>query len=104
MGKLQRHVRKKYGSVIFLKIKDCYVMRSVAGSNVVLPTGNAAVDFNGMMTLNEVGALLWEKLAVGAEEDELVAAILESYNVSEEIARKDTAAFIAQMREADILE
>ncbi len=87
-----------------MKIKDCYVMRSVAGNNVVLPTGSAAVDFNGMMTLNEVGAMLWEKLSSGAEEDELVAAILESYDVSEEIARKDTAAFIAQMREADILE
>ena len=87
-----------------MKIKDCYVMRTVAGSNVIVPTGSAAVDFNGMMTLNEVGAFLWEKLVHGAQEDELVSAILAEYDVSDEIARADVVAFINRMREADLLE
>ncbi len=87
-----------------MKIKDCYVLRSVAGNNVVVPTGDASVDFGGMMTLNEVGALLWEKLSHGAEEDELVAAVLAEYNVSEETACADISAFIARLREADVLE
>ncbi len=87
-----------------MKIKNCYVMREVAGSNVVVPTGDAAVDFNGMMTLNEVGAILWEKLSHGAEEEDLVSAILSEYNVSEETVRADVSAFIDQLREADILE
>ena len=51
-------------------------MREVAQSHVVVPTGKAALDFSGMMTLNETGAFLWRQLEAGTTEPELVAALL----------------------------
>jgi hypothetical protein len=39
-----------------MKIKSGYIMREVADNYVVVPTGQATVDFNGMITLNETGA------------------------------------------------
>ena len=35
-----------------MKIKEGYIVRFVAGSYVVVSTGEKTVDFNGIMTLN----------------------------------------------------
>ena len=44
-----------------MKIKEGFILRNVAGSFVVVPVGDATIDFNGMMNLNETGAFLFEK-------------------------------------------
>ena len=44
-----------------MKIRDTYILRSVAGENLVVAVG-ANVNFNSVMTLNETGKFLWEKL------------------------------------------
>ena len=48
-----------------MKIKEGFILRNVAGSNVVVPVGQATVDFNGMMSLNDTGAFLFDKLTKG---------------------------------------
>ncbi len=87
-----------------MKIKDGYMLRSVAGQNVVVPIGAAAVDFNGMISLNDSGALLWKILAQGATEAELKAALLETYDVDEARAEADVKAFVCRMKEANFLD
>ena len=44
-----------------MKIKDGFLLRQVAGQNVVMPMGSD-LDLNMMITLNETGAFLWMKL------------------------------------------
>ena len=44
-----------------MKIKEGFVLRQVAGQNIVLSTGNE-LDMNMMITLNDTGAFLWEHL------------------------------------------
>ena len=44
-----------------LKLKEGFVLRNVAGENVVLPTGDE-MDLTMMITLNDTGVFLWEKL------------------------------------------
>ena len=48
-----------------MKLKENFVLRQVAGSYAVLAVGAASVDFNGMLTLNKSGALLWRALEQG---------------------------------------
>ena len=38
-----------------MKIKDGFILRSVSDAYVVVPLGEAAKTFNGMITLNETG-------------------------------------------------
>ena len=66
-----------------MKIKDNFVLRQVAGSYVVVAVGAASVDFNGMLMLNESGALLWHTLERGADRAALVAALTSEYEVDE---------------------
>lgn len=85
-----------------MKLKDGFILRTVAGETVVLPTGGVT-DFDMMITLNDTGKFLWERLAVGAEEAELVSALLAEYDVTEELAAQSVDAFVAQLKELDFL-
>ena len=85
-----------------MKLKDGFILRSVAGETVVLPTGNTT-DFDVMITLNETGRFLWERLASGAEKEELVKALLGEYDVTEERAAKSVGEFVARLKELDFL-
>ena len=45
-----------------------FVLRKVAGENILVPVGNTALTFNGLVTLNESGAFLWKHM--GKKQDE----------------------------------
>lgn len=85
-----------------MKLKDGFILRTVAGETVVLPTGGVT-NFDMMITLNDTGKFLWERLAIGAEKEELVKALLAEYDVSEEKAAESVDAFIARLKELDFL-
>lgn len=84
-----------------MKLKENFVLRQVADTWVVLPLGAATVNFNGMLTLNESGALLWQALEQGKDP---VEALLAEYAVSREQAAADVEEFIASLRKAGCLE
>lgn len=79
-----------------MKLKDGFILRTVAGETIVVPTGSA-LDLNMMITLNETGKFLWEKLEKGAQTEELVAALLEEYDVDETTAKAHVAAFVEKL-------
>lgn len=85
-----------------MKIKDGYILRTIAGDNVVLPSGDE-LDLSIMITLNDTGRFLWERLEKGAEVDELVAALLEEYDVDEATARAGVDAFVTKLEENALL-
>ena len=87
-----------------MKIREGFVMRKIAGSNIVIPVGAVCVDFNGMITMNDSATFLWEKLAGGADEEGLVAALLAEYEVDEETARRCVKEYIEKLEEAGCLE
>ena len=85
-----------------MKLKDGFLMRQVAGQTVVLPSG-VELDLNMMITLNETGKFLWQRLEVGAEVDELVADLLKEYDVDEATARAGVERFVAKLNENGFL-
>lgn len=87
-----------------MKLKKDYVLRQVANTWVVLPLGQEAVSFNGMLTLNESGALLWKALENGADADALVRVLTGEYVVSETQARADVEEFLQKLNQAGCLE
>lgn len=79
-----------------MKLKDGFVLRQVAGQAVVLPSGDA-LDLNMMITLNDTGAFLWERLQQETSEDALVDALLSEYDVDAGTARKAVLAFVEKL-------
>lgn len=83
-----------------MKIKENFLLRQVADTWIVMPIGEEMLDFNGMLSLNETGALLWQKLKEGGNVDALVNALMAEYNVSEAEAREDAEAFCKKLIDA----
>ncbi len=86
-----------------MKIKDGYIIKEVAGTNVVISVADN-VSFDGILTLNETGSFLWNELSAEKTEEELVSALLKEYNVSSEQAKTDVSAFIKKLKDLSVIE
>ncbi len=86
-----------------MKVKDSFVLRKIAGSNVVVPIGSETADFNGMMTLNETGAMLFGMLNKDRSIEDLTNAMLSEYDVSAAEAEEDVKAFVETLEKAGML-
>ena len=86
-----------------MKIKEGYILREVAGNYLVVAVGEASLDFNGVITLNETGVFLWNKLSQGATEEELVCAMTEEYEIDDAVAKSDVLAFLGKLKEAELI-
>lgn len=86
-----------------MRIKEGFMLREVAGSYAVIPVGKASADFNGMITLNGVGAFLWEQFSRETTEEQVLQAVLDAYEVEREQAIKNIRIFVKNLREAELL-
>lgn len=87
-----------------MKINDGFVLRKIAGNNVVIPVGKRAADLNGMITLNDTGAFIWRQLTEETTVDKIVGAITEAYEVEPERARDCVCSFLAKLKEVGCLD
>lgn len=85
-------------------LKKEFTLRQVVDTWIVLPVGGANADFNGMLTLNSSGALLWKALEQGCDRDALALALTSEYIVSLEQAQKDVDDFLKKLQAAGCLE
>lgn len=86
-----------------MKIKKDFIMREIDGEYLLIPANATALEFNGIITVNEVGAFIWSQLPVCETEDQLVEALLQEYEVDEQTARTDLTEFLAVFRQANLL-
>lgn len=87
-----------------MKIDKEFILRKIAGDHVLIPTGKTALSFNGMITVNEQGAFLWQKLRDEISEEQLVDAMLEEYEVDRQTAQADVKEFLEVLRNCKILD
>ncbi len=87
-----------------MKLKSGFILHAVGGEHVVVPVGSRTKDFKGMIRLNGSGAFLWELMQKDFTKESVVAALLESYDVTEELASETVDKFIATLRDAKLLE
>ena len=86
-----------------MKINPNYILRNIAGEHVVVPTGEEGVNFNGIITLNESGKLLFETLKTGVQSKDLVDVLINKYDVNLSQAQEDVEAFLETLRSKNVL-
>lgn len=86
-----------------MKLEKEFVLREIAGDYVIIPTGKTVLDFNGMITVNEVGVEIWKMLQEEVTFDEIVQRILNEYDVEEETVRSDVREFLDKLIAGGIL-
>lgn len=87
-----------------MKIDKEFILREIAGDYVIIPTGRTAQSFNGLITVNEVGAFIWKQLQEETSVERIVEAVREEYEVDIETAKADTQEFTDLLAEQGILD
>lgn len=87
-----------------MKLKHTFTVRQIAGEYVLIPMGKSALAFSGMVTTNEVGALICQRLATPATREELLEAVCQEFDVSAQTAQGDLDEFLNVLRRVDLLE
>ena len=87
-----------------MKIKDGFILKDVAGSKIVIATGEARLSLNGVITFNSVGAEIFNLLDGTNSSEEIVAKIASDYNVNAEIVKRDFEALVEKLRKHNLLD
>lgn len=78
------------------KIKS-FISRTIAGETVLVPSEETAHDFNGMISLTDTAAFIWEHIEEATDFNQLVDMILNEYEIDRETATADASNFIMQL-------
>ncbi len=88
-----------------MKIKNNFVLQRIADEYLVVPIIEEADRLQGVIKLNETGALLWKTLEKGVNsKEELEVVILGDYNVNPEKLRNDIDLFLNKLEAIDCIE
>lgn len=87
-----------------MKIKEGFILRKIAGEDIVVPIGNNIADFNGVIRLNESAAFLWREVQQESSKSDLVAKLKKEYEIDEELASNDVQKFINVLVEHNVIE
>lgn len=86
-----------------MKFLHEFVTRDIAGEKILVPVGNTALDMNGLITVNEVGARILELMPEAETEEDIVKSILDEYEAPEELVRRDVTAFLGELRKIGLI-
>ncbi len=86
----------------FAKENDL-VTRDVAGERIIVPIKGHVGDLEGVYTLNELGAMIWQLINGQTTARELVEAVRNEYNIGAAEAEKDVVDFLSSLEEAGLI-
>lgn len=88
-----------------MKKSDGFIIKEVAGNTVLVPFGDKAVSFNGIITLNDTAKFVWENIQDDFDKESITELILKSYeDVDKETAEKSADKFITALKEVGAIE
>lgn len=87
-----------------MKIKEGFILKDVAGSKIVIATGQARLSFNGVITFNSVGAEIFDLLDGTNSPEAIVAKIAEEYGVESQRVKQDFDALVDKLRKHNLLD
>ncbi len=86
-----------------MKLKYDFAVREIVGEYVMVPLGQGALEFSGMISTSETGALLVEALNRNVTREFLLERILSEFEVDEQTASSDLDEFLDHLRKLNLL-
>lgn len=87
-----------------MRIVSGFNIREVLDEIIAVPSGEAAKELSGIISLNEVGKFLFQQLNQDQTEQSLVAALMEAYEVDLATARTDVKEFLDHLRKFNLIQ
>ena len=86
-----------------MKLKYDFAVREIVGDYVMIPLGEGALKFSGMISTSETGATLVGALNNHVSRQELLQLLLEQFEIDEATASAGLDEFLMQLRKLDLL-
>ncbi len=86
----------------FAKEKEL-VTREVAGERIIVPIKGHVGDLEGVYTLNELGATIWQLINGQTTAREFAEAVRNEYDVGDAEAEKDVVDFLSSLEDAGLI-
>lgn len=86
-----------------MKLKKEFILREIVGETVLVPINQSTTDFNGLITVNQLGRFIWENLESSDDEEMLLQRILDEYEVDRDVAKKDLDDFLQVLKNIGII-
>lgn len=87
-----------------MKLNENYILKTIAGSPVVVPVGDAVDNIKGMITLNGPAEAIWKCLEDGMGFEEILNTLKTKYDAPEELLKNDLTAFVEKLKSLGIVE
>ena len=81
----------------------CYLHRKIAGEDILISVGGNIANFNGYVRLNATSSFLWDRMTDAKTVEQLIAALVSEFEVSEDLARKDVTELIQTLLEKEMI-
>lgn len=86
-----------------MTVNKDFVVRTVAGDTMLIPIGKNVLKYNGIFTLSESGAVIYQLLCEGKNEEEIIDALVKNFGEDEATIKSDYNEFIQQLKDAEII-
>ena len=87
-----------------MKLNKNYVVKHLADEIILVHQDEFNVDFSKIITLNEIGLLIINKLDEGLNVEQIADCIVEEYEVDRPTALGDAKAFVKKLLELGIID
>lgn len=95
--------KTKLWNIMKIKTNPDFTLRKIAGERLLIPTGEMASEFQGLIALNETACEIWEFLAEEHTEKEICENLAAEYGISMEESQKDVERFLKPAIEKHLL-
>jgi hypothetical protein len=80
------------------------VSREIAGETIVVPICAGVGDMEAVYTFNGIGGQLWRLLSEQRAPRDLIAWVLQNFDVRPDVAARDVENFLADLEEIGLVE
>ena len=87
-----------------MKLKENFVTQTIGNEQMMIPVGEAANLFHGIVKSNGTAAFMVNQLKESTSEKEIVEAVLNEYDVAKEVATRDVRNILNKLRSIGALE
>jgi len=86
-----------------MRLKDDFILHNTGEDFVIIATGEATKNFNGIIKLNNMGGEIVSFLSNDISEEDIVKAIVEKYEVDYDTAKEDIKNILDSLRKAGVI-
>ena len=87
-----------------MRILTNYELISIGDESLLIPVGDEAQRFQGLLVLNEESAFMVRLLKISQTTESLVFSLLEEYDVDKATAERDVQYLLSRLNEFKVLD